>query len=43
MRARILQDCHDTPLGGHFGRHKAATLVRRLAYWPGQTCDVVLH
>jgi hypothetical protein len=23
--------------GGHFGRHKTAALVRRLANWPGQT------
>ncbi len=37
LRRRILQECHDTPLGGHFGRHKTAALVRRLAYWPGQT------
>jgi hypothetical protein len=37
---RILQECHDTPLGGHFGGHKTAALVRRLAYWPGQTRDV---
>ena len=40
LRARILQECHDTPLGGHFGRHKTAALVRRLAYWPGQTREV---
>jgi hypothetical protein len=40
LRARILQEHHDTPLGGHFGRHKTAALVRRLAYWPGQTRDV---
>ncbi len=40
LRRRILQECHDTPLGRHFGRHKAAALVRRLAYWPGQTRDV---
>jgi len=40
LRRRILQECHDTPLGGHFGRHKTTALVRRLAYWPGQTRDV---
>ena len=40
LRRRILQECHDTPLGGHFGRHKTAALVRRLAFWPGQTRDV---
>ena len=43
LRARILQECHDTPLGGHFGRHKTAALVRRLAFWPGQTRDVVAY
>jgi hypothetical protein len=36
LLARILQECHDTPLGGHFGRHKTAALVCRLAYWPGR-------
>ena len=40
LRARIMQECHDTPLGGHFGRHKTAALVRRLAYWQGQTREV---
>jgi transposase InsO family protein len=40
LRRRILHECHDTPLGGHFGRHKTTSLVRRLAYWPGQTRDV---
>jgi transposase InsO family protein len=28
------------PLGGHFWRHKPEALVRRLAYWQGQTRDV---
>ena len=27
---RILQECHNTPLGGHLGRHKTVALVRRL-------------
>ncbi len=40
MLRQILQVCHDTPLGGHFRRHETAALVRRLAYWPGQTRDV---
>ena len=40
LRASILQECHDTPLGGHFGSHKTAALVCRLAYWQGQTLDV---
>ena len=40
LRRRIIQECHDTPLGGHFGRHKTTALVRRLAFWPGQSRDV---
>ncbi len=40
LRHRILNKCHDTSLGGHFGRHKTVALVRRLTFWPGQTCDV---
>ena len=43
LRGRILAECHDTPLGGHFGRHKTATLVRRLTFWPGQTRDVATY
>ena len=42
---RILQECHDSRLAGRFGRHnlKAAALVRRLAYWPGQTRRVAAY
>ena len=40
LRQRILRECHDTPLGGHFGRHKTGSLTRRLTFWPGQTRDV---
>ena len=43
LRERILRECHDTPLGGHFGRHKTAALVRRLSYWPGQQRDVAAY
>ena len=43
LRRRILQECHDTPLGGHFGRHKTAALVRRLAFWPGLSRDVATY
>ena len=34
--AQELRDCHDGPLGGHFGRAKTGLLVRRLAFWVGQ-------
>ena len=40
LRAQVLRDCHDGPLGGHFGRAKTGSLVRRLAFWVGQDVDV---
>ena len=36
----MLRECHDGPLGGHFGRAKTGSLVRRLAFWVGQDVDV---
>ncbi len=32
LRHRILKECHDTPFGGHFDRHKTAALVCRLTF-----------
>ena len=40
LRAQVLRECHDGPLGGHFGRAKTGSLVRRLAFWVGQDLDV---
>ena len=40
LRAQVLRECHDGPLGGHFGRAKTVSLVRRLAFWVGQDVDV---
>ena len=40
LRAQVLRECHDGPLGGHFGRAKTGSLVRRLAFWVGQDVDV---
>ena len=44
LRRDILRECHDTPLGGHFGpifgRHNTAMLVRRLTFWPCPRGDV---
>ncbi len=40
LRAQVLRKCHDGPLGGHFGRAKTGSLVRRLAFWVGQDVDV---
>ena len=35
LRAQLLRECHDGPLGGHFGRAKTGSLERRLAFWGG--------
>ena len=40
LRAQVLRECHDGPLGGHFGRAKTGSLVRRLAFWAGLDVDV---
>jgi len=40
LREQVLRECHDGPLGGHFGRAKTGSLVRRLAFWVGQDGDV---
>ncbi len=37
--AQVLRECHDGPIGGHFGRAKTGSLVRRLAFWVGQDVD----
>jgi hypothetical protein len=39
-RLAEVRECHDGPLGGHFGRTKTVSLVRRLAFWAGQDVDV---
>ncbi|MFN9942900.1 MAG: integrase zinc binding domain-containing protein, partial [bacterium] len=48
IRRDILRECHDTPLGVHFGRHENAMLMLRLTFLPGhrvyvysciRTCD----
>ena len=40
LRVQVLRECHDGPLGGHFGRAKSESLVRRLTFWVGQELDV---
>ena len=35
LRTRILQECHDAPTGGHFGKDKTIEQVKRRFYWPG--------
>ena len=38
--AQVLRECHAGPLGGHFGRARTGSLVRRLAFWVRQDVDV---
>ena len=40
LRAQVLRECRDGPLGGHLRRAKTGSLVRRLAFWEGQDVDV---
>ena len=35
---QVLRDRHNGPLGGHFGRAKTGSLMRRLAFWVSQDC-----
>jgi hypothetical protein len=43
LRAQVLRECHDGPLGGHFGLAKTGLLVRCLAFWVDQDIDVAEH
>ncbi|OWY91369.1 hypothetical protein PHMEG_00040078, partial [Phytophthora megakarya] len=36
LRARIIHEYHDTPVGGHLGREKTFSAVSRDFYWPRQ-------
>jgi hypothetical protein len=40
LQAQVLRECHDGQLGGHFGRAKMGSLVRRLTFWVGQDVTV---
>jgi hypothetical protein len=39
LRAQTLRECYDGPLGGHFGRAEAGSLVRCLTFWVGPDRD----
>ena len=41
LKTRILQECHDSSLGGHFGKDKTIESVKRRFYWPGM--DAVIQ
>jgi len=34
LKKMILQECHDSPMAGHFGISKTSDLVSRTFYWP---------
>ena len=40
LQEQVLRECHDGPLGGHFGRSMTSSLVRRFAFWVGQDFEV---
>ncbi len=40
LRAQMLRECHDRPLGGHFGWAKSGSLLRSLVFWVGKDVDV---
>jgi hypothetical protein len=35
LKRMILEECHDSPMAGHFGITKTFDLVSRTFYWPG--------
>lgn len=40
IRKQILQECHDTPVGGHFGRAKTLAAVSHSFWWPNLQRDI---
>jgi hypothetical protein len=40
LRQRILAECHDAGLSGHFGRDKTLDRLRKLFWWPTLAADV---
>jgi hypothetical protein len=41
LQTRIMQECHDAPSGGHFGKQKTIDQIKRRFYWPGM--DAVIQ
>ena len=35
LRLQVLEQCHDSPLAGHFGQKRTLELIQRDYYWPG--------
>lgn len=40
LRKTVLDECHDSPLAGHFGVHKTYHRVRQSYYWPRMRFDI---
>ena len=43
IRTRIIQECHDSPLGGHLGRDKTLELVSRYFIWGEMAKEVATY
>uniref|UniRef100_A0A8C5MX57 Gypsy retrotransposon integrase-like protein 1 n=1 Tax=Leptobrachium leishanense TaxID=445787 RepID=A0A8C5MX57_9ANUR len=39
----VLQYCHDSPLGGHGGKHKTLDLIHRFFWWPSLRKDTISY
>lgn len=42
-RAEVLQECHDSPLAGHYGVNKTWHKIRQTYYWPRMRKDIRVH
>ena len=40
LQTRIMQECHDSPIGGHLGKEKTIEQVKRRFYWPGMDATI---
>lgn len=40
MRARVYEECHDSPTAGHFGFFKTFNRIRQRYYWPRMREDI---
>ncbi|KAE8738187.1 hypothetical protein FOCC_FOCC016341 [Frankliniella occidentalis] len=39
LRKKILENCHDSILGGHYGVHKTLTMIENTYWWPELKSD----
>ena len=43
LRDMLMKQCHDSPFGGHLGREKTLSALRRRFLWYGMATDVKLY